>query len=104
MLESVYITLIVLAFATFILSFFVAKEKYLQQLTLLGVSMILFGALGIASTSVQFVTCTSTSCTVQSSFFRDAAWIFSFFALFMSVLFLFKIITAFDFLRGRPRL
>jgi len=98
MLESVYITLIVLAFSTLIFSFFV--NKLLQQVILLGISLILFGALGMSSLGVEMVVCTSASCSKNSQVFTNQAWIFAAFALISGMMFLIKIMGSFDVLRG----
>ncbi|MCH8003899.1 MAG: hypothetical protein IH934_04695 [Nanoarchaeota archaeon] len=97
MIESVYITLIVLAFIFLPSSFFVNQDKLLQQIILLAISAIIFGALAIASANVEIITCTSSSCTKQSFFFDENLYIFGFFALISSVLTLIKSFDAFKF-------
>ena len=97
MIESVYITLIVLGFIFLPSSFFVNQDKLLQQIILLAISAIIFGALAAASANVEIVTCTSSSCTTQSFFFDENLYIFGFFALISSVLTLIKSFDAFNF-------
>ena len=108
MIESVYITLIILAFIMLPLSFFVGRNdnsddtpKFGQQMVLLGVSTILFGALAAASANVEIVSCTSTACTKESFFFDDNMYIFGFFCLIGGVLTLVKCFDAFFFTKGK---
>ena len=83
-------------------SFFVRTEegKFGQQMILLAISAILFGALAAASFNVEIFTCTSTVCTKESFVFEDNAYIFGFFTLITSVLVLIKSFDAFSFARG----
>lgn len=103
MIESVYITLIILAFIMLTTSFFIRTEegKFGQQVILLAISAILFGALAAASFNVEVYTCTSTDCTKVSSVFEDNAWIFGSFALITGILTLIKSFDAFNFTAGR---
>ncbi len=103
MIESVYITLIILAFIMLTTSFFIRTEqgKFGQQVILLAISAILFGALAAASFNVEVYTCTSTTCTKVSSIFEDNAWIFGFFTLITGVLALIKSFDAFNFAQGK---
>ena len=106
MIESVYITLIILAFIMMPLSFFVGKTehndpKFGQQMILMGISTILFGALAAASFNVEIITCTSTSCIKDSFLFEDNAYIFGFFTLIGSVLFFVKSFDAFFFAKNK---
>ena len=107
MIESVYITLIILAFIMLPLSFFAGRSdesdtpKFGQQMILLGISTILFGALAAASANVEIVSCTSTSCTKDSFFFDDNMYIFGFFCLIGGVLTLIKSFDAFFFTKGK---
>ena len=97
MIESVYITLIILAFLFLPSSFFVNQEKLLQQVILLSMSAILFGALAAGSFNLEIFTCTSTTCQKESFVFTDNAYIFGFLCLFMSILTLIKSFDAFNF-------
>ena len=97
MIESVYITLIILAFLFLPSSFFVNQEKLLQQILLLGMSAVLFGALAMASFNLDIFTCTSTACQKESFVFTDNAFIFGFLCLFMSILTTIKSFDAFYF-------
>ncbi len=103
MIESVYITLIILAFLMLPAAFFVKTEegKFGQQVILLAISAILFGALAAASFNVEVFTCTSTACTKVSSIFEDNAYIFGFFALIAAILTLVKSFEAFNFTQGK---
>lgn len=106
MIESVYITLIILAFIMMPLSFFVGKTenndpKFGQQVILLGISTILFGALAAASFNVEIVTCTSTSCIKDSFVFEDNSYIFGFFCLIGAVLVLIKSFDGFFFTKNK---
>ena len=103
MIESVYITLIILAFIMLPISFFIRIEegKFLQQIILLGVATALFGALAAASFNVEIFTCTATACVKDSFVFEDNAYIFGFFTLISGVLALIKSFDAFYFSKGR---
>ena len=103
MLESVYITLIILAFLMLAISFFIRTEegKFGQQVILLAISAILFGALAASSFKVEVFTCTSTTCTKVSSVFEDNAYIFGFFALISGILTLVKSFDAFYFTKNK---
>ncbi len=103
MIESVYITLIILAFIMLTTSFFIRTEqgKFGQQVILLAISAILFGALAAASFNVEVYTCTSTACTKISSVFEDNAWIFGFFCLIAAILALIKSFDAFYFTKNQ---
>ena len=109
MLESIYFLLIVLAFIMIPTSFFVGKGtetgpntfKFGQQVILLAISAILFGALAAASFNVEIVTCTATNCIKDSFVFEDNAVIFGFFALIAGVLTLVKSFDAFYFTKGK---
>ena len=103
MIESVYITLIILAFIMLTTSFFIRTEqgKFGQQVILLGISAVLFGSLAAASFNVEVYTCSSTNCTLVSSIFEDNAWIFGSFALITGVLTLIKSFDAFNFTRNK---
>lgn len=100
MLESVYITLIVLGFIFLPSSFFVKEGKLMQQIVLLAISAIIFGALAAASANVEVATCTSVSCTKASFIFVENMYIFGFFTLISSVLALIKSFDAFYFTKG----
>lgn len=103
MIESVYITLIILAFILLPASFFVRTEegKFIQQVILLAISAVLFGALAAASFNVEIFTCTATTCIKDSFVFEDNAYIFGFFALIAGILTLVKSFDAFYFAKGR---
>ncbi len=103
MIESVYITLIILAFIMLPASFFIRKEdgKFGQQVILLAISAVLFGALAAASFNIEIFTCTATACVKESFVFEDNAYIFGFFALIAGVLALVKSFDAFYFAKGR---
>ncbi len=103
MIESVYITLIILAFIMLPISFFIRTEqgKFGQQIILLAIAAILFGGLAAASFNVEIFTCTATTCVKDSFIFEDNAWIFGFFALVSGVLILVKSFDAFYFTRNR---
>lgn len=103
MIESVYITLIILAFIMLPTSFFVRSEegKFGQQVILLAISAILFGGLAAASFNVEIFTCTATSCVKDSFVFTDNAYIFGFFCLIGGVLTLIKAFDAFYFTKGK---
>ncbi len=103
MIESVYITLIILAFVMLPITFFIRTEegKFIQQIILLGIATALFGALAAASFNVEIFTCTATSCIKDSFIFEDNAYIFGFFALISGVLVLVKSFDAFYFSKGR---
>ena len=102
MMESVYITLIILAFIMLPTSFFIRTEegKFLQQIVLLAIATILFGGLAAASFNVEIFTCTATACTKDSFIFEDNAYIFGFFTLISGVLALVKSFDAFYFSKG----
>ena len=101
MLESIYISLIILGFITFIVSFFTTKEeKFIRTIILLGVSSILFGALAAGSANVEVATCTSTQCTTSSFIFTENMYIFGFFTLISTILALIKSFDAFYFTKG----
>lgn len=103
MIESVYITLIILAFLMIPTAFFIRTEegKFGQQVILLSISAMLFGALAAASFNIEIFTCTSTSCVKDSFVFEDNAYIFGFFALIMGVLVLIKSFDAFFFAKEK---
>jgi len=112
MIESVYITLIIISFIMLPASFFIRvnktgqdvsgnSPKFLQQVVLLAISTILFGALAAASFNVEVYTCTSTDCTKVSSVFEDNAWIFGFFCLIAAILALIKSFDAFYFTKNQ---
>ena len=108
MIESVYITLIILAFIMLPASFFIRTDesnnqspKFMQQVSLLAISAILFGGLAAASFNVEIFTCTATSCIKDSFVFEDNAYIFGFFALIAGVLTLIKSFDAFNFAKGK---
>ena len=101
MLESLYITFAILAFIMTPVSFFVGKEKLAAQMILLGFSLILFGALAMASANVEIVTCTSTTCVKTSFFFQENMFIFAFLGIITGALFLIKSFDAFYFAKGR---
>ena len=111
MIESVYITLIIIAFIFLPLSFFVARreeseaennnQKFGQQVILLAISAILFGALAVASFNVEIFTCTTTECIKDTFIFEDNAYIFGFFALISAILVLIKSFDAFYFAKGK---
>ena len=102
MIESVYITLIILAFIMLPTSFFIRTEegKFLQQIILLAIAAALFSALAAASFNVEIFTCTATACVKDSFVFEDNAYIFGFFALISGVLVLVKSFDAFYFSKG----
>ncbi len=97
MIESVYITLVVLGFVALPASFFVNQEKLLQQIILLALSAIIFGALAAASFNFEVASCISTGCTKDSFVFEDNAYLFGFMTLIASVLTLLKSFDAFYF-------
>ena len=103
MIESVYITLIILAFLLLAVSFFIRAEegKFGQQFILLAISAVLFGALAAASFNVEIFTCTSSACVKDAFVFEDNAYIFGFFALISVVLALVKSFDAFYFMKGK---
>ncbi len=103
MIESVYITLIILAFALIPLAFYIRSEeqKFMQQVVLLALSTILFGALAAASFNVEIFTCTTNNCIKESFVFEDNAFIFGFLALFTGILTLIKSFDAFYFARNK---
>ena len=103
MIESVYITLIILAFIMLPISFFIRTQegKFGQQVTLLAIAAVLFGGLAAASFNVEIFTCTATTCVKDSFIFEDNAWIFGFFALISGVLTLIKSFDAFNFAKGK---
>ncbi len=103
MIESVYITLIILAFIMLPTSFFIRTEegKFGQQVILLAIAAILFGGLAAASFNVEIFTCTATACVKESFIFEDNAYIFGFFALISGVLTLIKSFDAFYFAKNR---
>lgn len=103
MIESVYITLIILAFALIPLAFYIRSEeqKFMQQVVLLALSTILFGALAAASFNVEIFTCTTSACVKTSFVFEDNAIIFGFLGLFTGVLTLIKSFDAFYFARNK---
>ena len=103
MIESVYITLIILAFIMLPTSFFIRTEegKFIQQIVLLSIAAALFGALAVASFNVEIFTCTATACVKDSFVFEDNAYIFGFFALISGVLVLVKSFDAFYFSKGQ---
>ena len=111
MIESVYITLMIIAFIFLPLSFFVARreenegennnQKFGQQVILLAISAILFGGLAAASFNVEIFTCTSTNCIKDTFVFEDNAYIFGFFTLVSGILVLVKSFDAFYFAKGK---
>lgn len=101
MLESLYITLTLLAFSMIFLSFVVQKDKLMQQITLLGIALSLFAALAMASANVEIITCTSVSCVSASFLYEENMYIFGFFALFTGVLFFIKAFDGFYFAKRR---
>ncbi len=114
MIESVYITLIILGFVFLPAGFFIRSEevkttegaihsspKFMQQIVLFAISAILFGALAAASFNLEIVSCISTSCTSNSFVFEDNAYIFGFFALIAGILTLIKSFDAFYFAKGK---
>ena len=103
MIESVYITLIILAFLMLPASFFIRTEegKFGQQVILLVISGILFGALAAASFNVEIFTCTATNCIKDTFVFEDNAYIFGFFSLIAIVLAFVKSFDAFEFAKGK---
>ena len=103
MIESVYITLIILAFLMLPAAFFVRTEdgKFGQQVILLAISAILFGGLAAASFNVEIFTCTTTECVKDTFVFEDNAFIFGFFCLIATVLAFVKTFDAFDFAKGK---
>lgn len=103
MIESVYITLIILAFVMLPISFFIRTEegKFIQQIVLLAIATALFSALAAASFNVEIFTCTVTDCIKDSFVFEDNAYIFGFFAVISGVLVLIKSFDAFYFTKER---
>ncbi len=112
MIESVYITLIIISFIMLPASFFIRVDKtgqdvsgnspkFLQQVVLLAISTILFAALAAASFNVEIFTCTASDCVKDSFVFEDNAYIFGFFALISGVLTLVKSFDAFFFAKGK---
>ena len=103
MIESVYITLIILAFVMLPISFFIRTEegKFIQQVVLLAIATALFGALAAASFNVEIFTCTTSNCVKESFVFEDNAYIFGFFAVISGILTLVKSFDAFYFSKGR---
>ena len=106
MIESVYITLIITAFVFLVAGFFMGRAdpeqpKFLQQVILLAISTILFGAAAAASGNVEFVVCTSSSCVTNTLFFEENMYIFGFFTLIAGILTLVKSFDAFYFTQNR---
>lgn len=103
MIESVYITLIIIAFALIPLAFYVRSEdnKFMQQVVLLGLSAVLFGAVAAGSFNVEIFTCTVSSCVKDSFIFEDNAFMFGFLSLLMGILTLIKSFDAFNFARNK---
>ena len=108
MIESLYITLAILAFLLIPIAFIVGKKragddapKLLQEIILLAISAILFGALAAASADVEFVTCTSISCETSTHYFEENLWIFSSFCLIAAVLAFIKSFDAMYFAKGK---
>lgn len=103
MIESVYITLIIIAFIMLPSAFFIRTEegKFGQQFILLAISAILFGGLAAASFNVEIFTCTSTNCVKDTFVFEDNAYIFGFFCLIAIVLAFVKSFDAFEFAKGK---
>jgi|WetSurSiteA1Bulk_404760.scaffolds.fasta_scaffold289124_1 hypothetical protein len=74
MIESVYITLIVISFAMFVVSIF--GEKYLSKFICCFISSLIFTFLAYSSTTVQIMNCTSSSCSQFPFFYNDLVWFF----------------------------
>src|SRR3990167_3904723 len=90
MLESVYITLIVLSFVCLIVSLLIKSEMMLSKLILGMIAMLLFLTLGIVSAEVEVIKCTSTTCSSSAFFYDENAWIFYGFGMisfFISIVF-----------------
>lgn len=131
MLESLYITLTILAFAALIISFFIPRDGLAKQIVLLGIGTALFGGLAMASANVEVISCEVKILTTNSTLinytnsygnevnntvttytnngncaktpflFEENMWIFAMFGLVSGVLFLIKSFDAFYFARGR---
>ena len=92
MLESVYITLIVISYFCLIVSLSLGSEKsskLLSKIFLSGAASILFGALAIGAAKIDVVFCTSNACELQSFFYGDEmGFLFWSFCIISTILFL----------------
>ena len=84
MLESVYITFIIITFTILVISFF--TEKYIAKSFLAALSIILFVVLAFSSAQVEILTCTSTACTTQNLFYEENIWFFWGMSMFSAVM------------------
>lgn len=78
MLESMYISLFAASLVCLILSVCIGNKesrKLLSKAFLSSIAMVLFGALALASTDIQVAYCSTSSCSVQSFFYEDLAYI-----------------------------
>ena len=101
MLESTYTALIVISSLLLIVSFF--AQKIMQQMVAYGLATILFGVLAASSTAVEFMTCTSVSCTIQTKYMAQHIWIFVGLSMISGVLFFFKALETMNYITGRNR-
>ena len=101
MLESTYTALIVISSLLLIVSFF--AQKIMQQMVAYGLATILFGVLAASSTAVEFMTCTSVSCTIQTKYMAQHILIFVGLSMISGVLFFFKALETMNYITGRNR-
>ena len=99
MLESLYITLTILAFLFWITSFY--SQKILYQLIGFTTSTILFSVLAISSMAMEFIVCSTNSCAVSTIYMSRAIWIFGGFSMISGVLAFFKGIETLGYFSGR---
>lgn len=116
MLESAYITFILLSFLFFATSFFMKKPG--NKIVFMFLALILFGVLAISSTNVEVVVCNTTkinstaagadtlylmtnSCDSKVFFYGSNLWVFGGFGLIAAVLLVIRIIEAFKTIGGK---
>jgi len=99
MLESIYLSLVVLSFLSLFTSFF--ANRLPSQVIFLGIACALFAVLAGAAAEIEIATCTSASCTLSNFYFEETVWIFGGFSLASGALFLIKSFDAFNFARGK---
>ena len=78
-------------------------QKIMQQMVAYGLATILFGVLAASSTAVEFMTCTSVSCTIQTKYMAQHIWIFVGLSMISGVLFFFKALETMNYITGRNR-